>query len=176
MYADETLEHIPKFEQELLRSFKSCRRLFYLGWHSRAPLLDYYQDWFEDIIVIEAWPLNVVQAKTMHPHVLVQEADIRQLNATNIPRESCVLWQQGPEHVESRLVKVLLRDWQCSAKAIILETPNGFRSQDADDSNPFEQHVSGWTSDDLAALGFSCGLFMEPDRRGAVIGYWSNSE
>jgi hypothetical protein len=176
MYEDETLEHEPEFEHEILTALKSCRHLIYLGWHTHVPLLDHYANWFEEIVVVEAWPQNAAQAAIEHPHVLVRVADIRLMAATEIPPDSCVLWQQGPEHVESSVVRELLKVWQHTAKAIILETPNGFRNQGEDDLNPFEKHVSAWAADDFSALGFACALFMEPHREGAVIAYWARHQ
>ncbi len=173
MYEDETLEHEPRLEQEIVTALKSCRRLVYLGWHCRVPLLDHYKDWFEEIVVVEAWPANVAQAKETHPHVFVRMADIRDLEAAEIPVDACVLWQQGPEHLESIAVRALLQAWQHRARTIILETPNGFREQGEDASNPFERHVSAWTADEFAALGFKCGLFMQPNRSGSVIAHWA---
>ena len=39
-------------------------------------------------------------------------------------------------------------------RRVVLLTPNGFVPQDEYDDNPLQAHRSGWTPDELAALGF----------------------
>ena len=39
-------------------------------------------------------------------------------------------------------------------KKIIISTPNGYVYQNACDKNPFQEHKSGWTVDELKNLGF----------------------
>jgi 2-polyprenyl-3-methyl-5-hydroxy-6-metoxy-1,4-benzoquinol methylase len=38
--------------------------------------------------------------------------------------------------------------------AILIVTPNGFLSQEEYDKNPYQEHLSGWTSTELRMLGF----------------------
>jgi hypothetical protein len=49
-----------------------------------------------------------------------------------------------------RMIKEMKR---VSADIVLLMTPNGFLPQD-DDENSFQTHQSGWTFQDLSALGF----------------------
>lgn len=40
-------------------------------------------------------------------------------------------------------------------KKIIIYTPNGFLKQDACDGNPYQEHRSGWTAEEMGSYGFN---------------------
>lgn len=50
--------------------------------------------------------------------------------------------------------KLLSEMRRVSARSAIVATPNGFVPQPPSDDNPFNEHRSGWTADDLKAAGF----------------------
>ena len=50
--------------------------------------------------------------------------------------------------------KLLSEMRRVSARSAIVATPNGFVPQPPSDDNPFNEHKSGWTVNDLKAAGF----------------------
>jgi hypothetical protein len=172
MYPDETLEHEPEFYRAVLGLLGSVGNLVYVGWHLPVPLIDYYQDLFSTITVIEAWPKNAIAAKVAHPHVEVINRNLVDIRDKSVFRGAGVLWQQGPEHVWREEAVTTIRRWQSVAHWIILEAPNGIREQGECDDNPFESHISSWRMEDFEELGFRTVLFMDPNRTGSIIGYW----
>mgnify|MGYP001231637972 CR=1 FL=1 len=60
------------------------------------------------------------------------------------------------EHLEKsdgfRLIQIME---SIAIKNIIIFTPNGFLRQDAFDSNPWQEHVSGWEINEMENLGFT---------------------
>ncbi len=66
-----------------------------------------------------------------------------------------VLCAQVLEHLEKEEGERLLGKMEKWArKKIIITTPNGFMRKDACDGNEFQEHLSGWTADDLREKGF----------------------
>ena len=60
------------------------------------------------------------------------------------------------EHFVKDEALALLREFERVARrAIVLLTPNGFLPQAGTAENPFMEHRSGWSTADLAALGYS---------------------
>lgn len=59
------------------------------------------------------------------------------------------------EHFTKKEALKLIGDMESIAKKkVILLTPNGFYEQDDYDGNPYQQHKSGWRTDELARLGY----------------------
>jgi hypothetical protein len=59
------------------------------------------------------------------------------------------------EHLSSEAGAELANEMKRVAKVIaIIFTPNGFVPQPPDADNPFQKHISGWSSDQLELLGY----------------------
>ena len=59
------------------------------------------------------------------------------------------------EHFEKNEGYQLLEDMvKVAGERVIVFTPNGFVPQSAFDDNPFQEHKSGWTYQDMKKLGF----------------------
>ena len=173
MYADEILGHQAAFEQDLIRVFKSTDTLIYIGWHTYVPLLSHYRNHFRRMVLIEVWPANARAAGIIHPNLDIIEGNVLDMRKDDTWRNAGIVWQQGPEHVASVAAREIIRYWQMHAGSIILEAPNGYRNQGAEDDNPFETHRSVWSLDKFESLGFRSVLFMNPENSGAIIGYWT---
>lgn len=60
------------------------------------------------------------------------------------------------EHLSKADGTSLLQQAACwASKCVYISTPNGFLRQDPYDSNFYQEHLSGWTVDELGALGFT---------------------
>lgn len=175
MYEDETLDHVPAFRSHLHDAFLRNAHLIYIGWHIHVPMIDYYCSSFRSIAIIELWPGNARLARETHPHAEVVETDLRDYTPQSLEGGATLLWQQGPEHLTAADAEVAVRRWKEHVRTIILEAPNGSRHQGGAGSNPFEAHLSVWSRGDFSRLGFCNALFMDPDRCGAIIGYWEQT-
>ena len=92
----------------------------------------------------------------------------------------CAMLFDVIEHFEKEQFYNFLPKLEKIAKKILIITPNGFIEQGEYDDNPYQEHVSGWTVDDLLSHGFECyglsGLkhlrkeMWEPRIRPAIIG------
>jgi hypothetical protein len=99
--------------------------------------------------------------------------DIRDFDQFLPPQISdCVIWQQGPEHMEKSEAVKLIRQMQLHFRTIILETPNGWRQQNSEGGNPHEKHRSAWNKEDFQDLGFACITFMGPEHSLALLALW----
>src|SRR3989338_4736960 len=67
----------------------------------------------------------------------------------------CAVASKVLEHLEKADgLKMLKEMKRVARKRIVLTTPNGFLFVPGDENNPGERHLSGWTAEELKALGF----------------------
>ena len=67
-----------------------------------------------------------------------------------------VCFDKGEEHCPLKDDRDILLEKmeQWARKRIVITVPNGYVWQDDYDDNPFQEHRSGWSADDLRNLGF----------------------
>lgn len=172
-YDDEHLDHQPVFRDRLHGILRDCSNLTYVGWHGGGSFFDFYLPLIEEIHVIEVWRPNLENLRVQFPTLIVHWGDVRHFARFMPPHVcDCVLWQQGPEHMPKREATEVIRQMQLHYAAVILETPNGWRQQDANGNNPYEQHLSAWHEHDFVDLGFDCTTFMGPNRAMALLAVW----
>jgi len=67
----------------------------------------------------------------------------------------CVVALDVIEHLTKADAHALLASMDRIARTrVIVMTPNGFLPQPASDDNPYQQHVSGWSVDEMRGLGY----------------------
>ena len=85
------------------------------------------------------------------------------------------------EHLSKEDGMKLIEDMtEVAKKSIIIYTPNGFLFQPAHDNNPFQEHISGWSYEEMISLGFKVyginghkklrGTFAKPKLRPKIFG------
>jgi hypothetical protein len=89
-------------------------------------------------------------------HTEYLELDIRLLAEHFEPRSfDCVVALDVVEHLSREDGFRLLDSMETIAsKRVIVFTPNGFLPQPPAANNPYQQHLSGWTTNDLERLGY----------------------
>jgi hypothetical protein len=89
-------------------------------------------------------------------HSEYRQLDIRELADGYPPRSfDGVVAFDVLEHLEKREGLRLLDSMERIArKKVIVFTPNGFLEQPPSPTNPFQEHLSGWSVDDLARRGY----------------------
>lgn len=59
------------------------------------------------------------------------------------------------EHVDQEAGEQLIRSMERIARSkVVIFTPNGFLPQRPYESNPFQEHLSGWTADEMRSRGY----------------------
>lgn len=99
--------------------------------------------------------LAACEAAGIHDeHVLL---DVRALAERFGPDSfDCVVALDVLEHLPRRDGLDLLTTMErIATRKVVVFTPNGFLPQRPDDLNPMQQHLSGWTPEDLATRGFA---------------------
>jgi len=76
------------------------------------------------------------------------------------------------EHLEKSDGRKLLKKCSTKAQAILVVTPNGYIQQPPVWDNPYEEHKTGWTTDELTEVGFKC--LLVPGNK--IIAYWQKEK
>lgn len=172
IYSDEHLDHQPAFRDRVHAILRHCSDLTYVGWHAGHSFFDFYLPLIGELHVIEIWRPNAEALKMHFPQLSVHCEDVRQFMRLLPHIHDCLLWQQGPEHMEKSEAVELIRQMQLHFTTIILETPNGWRRQNSEGENPYEEHRSAWDKQDFEDLGFACITFMGPEHSLALLALW----
>ncbi len=84
------------------------------------------------------------------------------LNVMNIDQNfkdqsfDCVMAMDLIEHLTKEDGMIFLKKMERIArKRVILYTPNGFLKQDPCDGNPYQEHKSGWSAEEMRSYGYS---------------------
>lgn len=120
-----------------------------------------FRDLGHSVVIAEPWPPNVEIAKSFHPHAEVV-GETAQATA-GLHRFRTVVWLQGVEHVETPVVKPLIRNLMQTVSLIVLEMPHGIHLQGPDGGNVHEKHVSHWFPRDFSDMGEGWSLFTSHD-------------
>jgi SAM-dependent methyltransferase len=102
--------------------------------------------------------LEECRQKQLHSDYI--KADIREIEFKDSSFDA-VLMLEVLEHLSKEDGQQLLD--RCSSwarKKVIISTPNGYLWQDGYDNNPFQEHKSGWSVEELRRLGFSVTGFL----------------
>jgi hypothetical protein len=84
-----------------------------------------------------------------------------------------VMFWHGPEHIEkSKLKGLIVQMLKYTEKMLIFGCPNGRYEQGAEYGNPFENHISHYTAEDLQKLGLQTDVIGELNEKGSNILSW----
>lgn len=78
------------------------------------------------------------------------------------------------EHVNKADGEALLRSLQRSFNKILIFTPSGFVAQAAHSGNSYQEHLSGWTKEELENFGFEVVELpmFHSGKYGALLAIW----
>jgi ubiquinone/menaquinone biosynthesis C-methylase UbiE len=97
--------------------------------------------------------LEECRQKQLHSDYI--KADIREIEFKDSSFDA-VLMLEVLEHLTTEEGQRLLdKCARWARKKVIISTPNGYLWQDGFDNNPFQEHKSGWSVEELRRLGFS---------------------
>jgi ubiquinone/menaquinone biosynthesis C-methylase UbiE len=135
----------------LRRELLNCNTVLDLGCGSNSSV-NYCDVSFS--VGVDLFDPYLQESKNKMLHNQYIKADIRKVEFQPQAFDA-VIFLEVLEHLTKddgyRLLKKM-ETW--ARKKIIITTPNGYLTQNVYDSNPFQRHVSGWTSKELEKLGF----------------------
>jgi len=168
----ETLHHNESFKREIDFLFSTSKNVTFVGWRQDTGLdvfINFLNN-FDYINVVEIYNPNAALLSSFKiPKLNVYNEDIRNhesfLKSDDL---DCLIWQDGPEHLEMSESIKILNELKTKFKKIIIATPKGEFIQGALYGNESERHLSSWEMEDYENLGFSVSIIGEI----FLIGYW----
>lgn len=173
IYEDEHLNHNGSFKKYIDNIIRKSQCITYVGWRNNFSFFDYYYSLVEQIFIIEIWQNHVDQFEKKYYNIEIICNNICNFeNLITEKQRDCLLWQQGPEHLEMKQAKNLINQMKKTFSKIIIETPNGQWEQGPDGDNIYETHLSYWYPENYEELGFTYTLFGGTTEHDIIIGYW----
>ncbi len=108
----------------------------------------YYEHVMENggrVTIIEPFDGNAEACRLIYPgaQVVLDTAENFAVHSNlECSRFSCVLWIQGPEHVDKRTALLTLSLFRTMATVVVAECPHGIYEQGECEGNPYEAHRS----------------------------------
>ena len=141
------------FLNTMRKELAACRSCLDVGCgnHSFIPLLE-----FDYTAGVENFAPAFEDAKKAGTHNEFCLADVRDIGKHFAENQfDCCVALDVIEHLTKKDGHTLIRDMERIArKKILLFTPNGFLPQTSLYNNDLQEHLSGWTADEMMALGF----------------------
>jgi hypothetical protein len=112
---------------------------------------------FKKLVGIEGYAPSVERAKQAHTHDEVLLGDVRQLPELFGDRrfDACVALDLI-EHLEKPEGLRLIQNMEALAtRKVLFLTPNGFLPQRHAEQSDLQEHLSGWTADEMRKLGYN---------------------
>jgi len=183
----ESLDDFPDYKNQIDSLILGSHNITMVGWRldggytlddgtqitvNHYDTFQYFLDHdISPVYLIEIFEGNV--QKFDFDKVIVKHGDI--LNYKNLIPEyhrDTIVWQDGPEHMEMHLSKMIIQDMQASYRNIVIATPYGLSPQPALYNNPYEAHQSTWFERDYEELGFEWCKYTNE----SIMGYWTQYE
>lgn len=149
-------QFFPIYEQVLARYVKSGESVLDVGCGANSPLARIPQRIFRSVGV-DLHQESIARSRARKIHDSYKTLDVRLLgNAFPKASFDVILASDVLEHLTKSEGKKLIADMvRIARKRVIILTPNGFIPQEEYGQNPLQKHHSGWSVDELRAIGFS---------------------
>lgn len=137
----------------LARELKGCRDALDLGCGAEPFLGEC--DSIENVIGVDGSYNSCRSARRANKYGSVVQAVLPDLPFKERSVDAVTLLQvveHLPKDVASDLI---LKAERLARRKIIITTPNGFVRQEVYDENPFQEHLSGWSIEDLQQRGYT---------------------
>lgn len=85
-------------------------------------------------------------------------------NVDDLPKSDCLLFWHGPEHLEKNKFLNILPLLEKKYKVLIFGMPLGEEPQGSCYGNPYEEHVSSWTTEEWQNLGYTVTEIYDTQR------------
>lgn len=97
--------------------------------------------------------LEECRQKKLHSEYI--QADIREIEFEDNSFDTVMMLEVLEHFTKDEGIRLLSKCLKWARKKVIISTPNGYLWQDGFDNNPFQEHISGWSVEDLRNMGFS---------------------
>jgi len=158
---------------------KQIRSLLSVGFHD-------YQDirnrWWIDLCrknninwhILEIFQKNVERYKTQCPLADIDRitcGDVREIDTLFSNKFDIIIHWHGPEHLyKEDFLHALPKIENTASMMIIFGCPNGVEEQAVIYGNPYEEHVSFWSTDEFNELGYKT-ILIQDKRPGHITAY-----
>jgi SAM-dependent methyltransferase len=151
---------------EIRRCLVGCESVVDVGCGNASPLQDIKPG---KAIGIDGYQPSLETARLNGTHTEFILGDIRQLSTLCTPGQyhACIALDVI-EHLPKTDGYKLIRDMELIAsRRVVFLTPNGFLPQRHRERDDLQEHLSGWTADEMRELGYSAiGLLGPKSLRG----------
>jgi ubiquinone/menaquinone biosynthesis C-methylase UbiE len=141
----------PPGKEYVKKELADCETALDLGCGPNSPLEGTALSYTVGVDIFEPY-LKECRRKKIHSSYI--RADIREIEFKDSSFDA-VLMLEVLEHLTKEEGRRLLdKCARWARKKVIITTPNGYLPQDGYDNNPLQEHISGWSVEELRRLGF----------------------
>lgn len=145
-------KYFPTYVHLLNRELRGCKSVLELGCGKNSPLRHVKKKWHAVGVDLFEDAINESKTRSIHDEYVIGDV----LNVDFKERSfDAVIALDLIEHLKKEEGYKLLEHMQKFArKKVIIFTPNGFLEQGVLENNPFQQHHSGWSAQEMQKRGF----------------------
>lgn len=145
---------LPTYYGEIEKSVSGCETLLDIGCGTDSPVRAFSDRVICTGVDVYKPSLDISKKKGIHAKYVLSSA----LDLDKKFKEksfdcvfACEIIEHMTKHDGRRLIKIMER---LARKKIVIITPNGFVPQKPYNGNPWQEHKSGWTSEEMKQRGF----------------------
>ncbi len=144
----------PGYETALDKAVGSSKTLLDVGCGYPSPIKGFSARLFS--VGADIYGPSIEKSRSENIHNDYATIDVLNIDSKFAPGSfECVLASDLIEHLTKEDGAKLLEKMEAIAsKKIIIFTPNGFLAQPGHDGNPWQEHKSGWSAQEMQALGY----------------------
>lgn len=144
----------PPYEYELEKAIGDCKTLLDLGCGYPSPIRAFSKKYFS--VGVDLFEPDIEKSKKEGIHNKYVELGVMEIGR-HFKEDSfeCVLASDLLEHLDKEDGERLITTMEnIASKKVVIFTPNGFVSQPGYGGNPWQEHKSGWTSEEMGSKGY----------------------
>lgn len=142
------------YYQDLKHLLSDCTSILDLGCGSHSPVPRLMPK--SSYTGLDVSTADIHLAKSNYPDGNYIVADVTKLSDLFAPKQfDCVVALDLIEHLTKKDGERLIRDMEkLASKKVIIFTPNGFLPQAPSPDNPWQEHLSGWSYEEMSSKGY----------------------
>lgn len=143
-----------KYDVLIEREVKDCKTLLDVGCGANSPVQTFNKNLH--CVGVDAFEPSIERSKKKKIHNEYVQADVLAIDTKFAPESfDIVVALDLIEHLEkSDGLKLLDMMESIAARKVVVYTPNGFLPQGDRESNPWQVHLSGWTTEEFRNRGY----------------------
>ena len=143
------------YYDELERAVGDSTSLLDVGCGAESPVRHFHRR-VPKLVGVDGFAASIEQSRSKDIHDDYACIDLLQIDKVFSERSfACVLASDVVEHFsKSAGMELVGKMEKIASKTIVIFTPNGFLPQDEHGGNKLQRHQSGWTVNEMEALGY----------------------